>query len=118
MLLKDKSAIVYGAAGSVGGTVAQALAAEGARVLLAGRNAAPLEAIAEKIEAAGGTADVATVDALDEAAVEAHADAAGPVDISFNAISLAQTGIQGTRIVDLSPEAFDRPIATYTRATS
>ncbi|MEV6849304.1 SDR family oxidoreductase [Actinoplanes sp. NPDC051411] len=116
MLLKDKSAIVYGAAGSVGGTVAQALAAEGARVLLAGRRAAPLEAIAEKIEAAGGTADVATVDALDETAVEAHADAAGPVDISFNAISLPQTGIQGTRIVDLSPEAFDRPIATYTRA--
>jgi NAD(P)-dependent dehydrogenase (short-subunit alcohol dehydrogenase family) len=116
MLLKDKSAIVYGAAGSVGGTVAQALAAEGARVILAGRNAAPLEAIAEKIEAAGGAADVATVDALDEAAVEAHADAAGPVDISFNAISLPQTGIQGTRIVDLSPEAFDRPIATYTRA--
>jgi NAD(P)-dependent dehydrogenase (short-subunit alcohol dehydrogenase family) len=38
------------------------------------------------------------------------------VDISFNAISLPQTGIQGTLLEELSPEAFSLPIDTYTRA--
>jgi hypothetical protein len=40
----------------------------------------------------------------------------GPVDISFNAISLPQTGIQGTRITDLPADRFDLPMATYPKA--
>ncbi|WP_153031812.1 SDR family NAD(P)-dependent oxidoreductase [Amycolatopsis sp. YIM 10] len=120
VLLEKKNAIVYGAGGAVGSAVAQAFAAEGARVFLTGRTGAALEVIAEKIRASGGVAEVATVDALDEDAVEAHADAvvgtAGSLDISFNAVSLPQTGIQGTEIVDLPADAFALPIATYTRA--
>jgi NAD(P)-dependent dehydrogenase (short-subunit alcohol dehydrogenase family) len=94
MLLEKKNAIVYGAGGAVGGAVAHAFAAEGARVFLAGRTGAALEVVAEKIQASGGVADVATVDVLDEDAVEAHAGAvvreAGSLDISFNATSLPQ----------------------------
>jgi NAD(P)-dependent dehydrogenase (short-subunit alcohol dehydrogenase family) len=120
MLLENKNAIIYGAGGAVGGAVAQAFAEEGARVFLAGRTSAPLEVVAEKIRASGGVADVATVDVLDEDAVEAHAEdvnrAAGSLDVSFNAVSLPQTGIQGSRLVDLSPEGFDLPIATYSKA--
>ncbi|HEY4729379.1 MAG TPA: 3-oxoacyl-ACP reductase, partial [Actinomycetes bacterium] len=37
MLLEDKTAVVYGGAGSVGAAVARAFAREGARVFLAGR---------------------------------------------------------------------------------
>jgi NADP-dependent 3-hydroxy acid dehydrogenase YdfG len=40
MLLKLKTAVVYGAAGSVGAAVAQAFAREGAAVFLAGRRLA------------------------------------------------------------------------------
>jgi NAD(P)-dependent dehydrogenase (short-subunit alcohol dehydrogenase family) len=120
VLLEKKNAIVYGASGAVGSAVAHAFAAEGARVFLAGRTSAALEAVAEKIQAAGGVTDVATVDALDADAVEAHADAvvqkAGSLDISFNLVSLPQTGIQGTRIADLSPDGFDLPMATYPKA--
>jgi NAD(P)-dependent dehydrogenase (short-subunit alcohol dehydrogenase family) len=120
VLLENKNAIIYGASGAVGGAVAHAFAAEGARVFLVGRTSAPLEVVAEKIRASGGVADVAAVDVLDEDAVEAHAEAVnrtgGSVDISFNAISLPQTGIQGSRLVDLSPEGFDLPIATYPKA--
>jgi NAD(P)-dependent dehydrogenase (short-subunit alcohol dehydrogenase family) len=120
MLLENKNAIVYGASGAIGSAVAHAFAAEGARVFLAGRTSATLEVVAEKIRAAGGTADTTVVDALDEAAVEAHIDTvvqtAGSVDISFNAISLPQTGIQGTRLVELSPDGFDLPMATYPKA--
>ncbi|GIH20805.1 SDR family NAD(P)-dependent oxidoreductase [Rugosimonospora africana] len=120
MLLDKKNAIVYGAGGAVGSAVAHAFAAEGARVFLAGRTGTALEVVAQEIHAAGGAADIATVDAMDEHAVEAHADAvirdAGSLDISFNAVSLPQAGIQGTRLVDLSPDAFDLPMATYPRA--
>jgi NAD(P)-dependent dehydrogenase (short-subunit alcohol dehydrogenase family) len=120
VLLEHKNAVIYGAGGAIGSAVAQAFAEEGARVFLAGRTRAALEAVAEKIRDSGGVADVATVDVLDEGAVEAHADAvvrdAGSLDISFNAISLPQTGIQGTPIADLSSELFDLPMATYPKA--
>jgi 3-oxoacyl-[acyl-carrier protein] reductase len=40
MRLQDKHAVVYGAAGSMGGAVARAFAREGATVFLAGRTLA------------------------------------------------------------------------------
>jgi NAD(P)-dependent dehydrogenase (short-subunit alcohol dehydrogenase family) len=120
MLLGKKNAVVYGASGAIGSAVAHAFAGEGARVFLGGRNSAALNVVAEKIRSSGGVADVAVVDALDEDAVEAHADAvvqhAGSLDISFNAISLPQTGIQGTQIVDLPADGFDLPMTTYPKA--
>jgi NAD(P)-dependent dehydrogenase (short-subunit alcohol dehydrogenase family) len=121
MLLEQKTAIVYGAGGAVGGAVAQAFAGEGARVFLAGRTRDALETVVGKIRASGGAADVAVLDALDQDAVEAHADAvvrdAGSLDISFTAISLPQTSIQGTPILELPLERFDLPMATYPQAT-
>ncbi|MGW3142594.1 SDR family NAD(P)-dependent oxidoreductase, partial [Streptomyces sp. NPDC001139] len=66
MLLTDKTAIIYGAGGSIGGAVARAFAAEGARLHLVGRTRATLEAVAADLK----DAEVAVVDALDEAAVE------------------------------------------------
>ncbi|MQY31299.1 SDR family NAD(P)-dependent oxidoreductase [Nocardia aurantia] len=121
MLLRNKNAVVYGAGGYIGSRVARSFAMAGARVFLAGRTAEPLREVAGNITTAGGLAETATVDALDEAAVEAHADAvvatAGSLDISFTAISLPQTGIQGTAIVDLPVADFERPMIAYPRAT-
>ncbi|MBF9071454.1 SDR family NAD(P)-dependent oxidoreductase [Streptacidiphilus fuscans] len=120
MLLKKKNAIVYGAGGAVGSAVALAFAQEGAQVFLAGRTAATLEPVADKIRSSGGRAHLATVDVLDEDAVEAHAaavvSAGGSVDVSFNAISLPQRGIQGVPLAGLSAEAFELPVATYSKA--
>ena len=117
MLLAGKNAVVYGAGGAVGGAVARAFAREGARVFLAGRALAPVEAVAEEISAAGGAAEVASVDALDEEAVNQHAAAiarkAGSIDVSFNAISLGD--VQGTRLLEMPLADFSRPIQTGTR---
>jgi 3-oxoacyl-[acyl-carrier protein] reductase len=117
MLLEGKTAIIYGGGGSVGGAVARAFAREGARVHLAGRTLAPLEAVAGEIRAAGGTAEVAQVDALDEQAVNQHADAvaqgAGSLDISFNLISHGD--VQGTPLLELSLDDFERPVLTAVR---
>jgi NAD(P)-dependent dehydrogenase (short-subunit alcohol dehydrogenase family) len=40
----------------------------------------------------------------------------GKVDISFNAIGIPQTGIQGTPLIELSLESFSLPIITYTQS--
>ena len=120
MLLKGKSAVIYGAGGAVGGAVARAFAREGANVFLTGRSRGPVEIVAATIAAEGGVAEVAEVDALDEQAVEKHANAtadnAGGIDVSFNAIGIPQQGIQGIPLSDLTLESFALPITTYTRA--
>jgi 3-oxoacyl-[acyl-carrier protein] reductase len=91
MLLENRNAIVYGGAGAIGGAVARAFAREGAAVHLAGRTAATLGTVADDIRAAGGRAETAEVDALDDAAVTEHAAAVvksgGSLDISFNLIA-------------------------------
>jgi NAD(P)-dependent dehydrogenase (short-subunit alcohol dehydrogenase family) len=125
MLLKDKVAVVHGAAGAVGSAVARAFAREGARVFLAGRTLASVDRLAREIVREGGQAEAAEVDALDERAVEAHATAVatkgGRIDAAFNAVGIAATEVeakrmQGTPFVELPLDAFATPIATYTRA--
>jgi 3-oxoacyl-[acyl-carrier protein] reductase len=118
MLLENKNAIVYGGGGAIGGAVARSFAREGARVFLAGRTKAKLDAVAADIAAAGGAAEPAQVDALDEEAVARHADAvaeaAGSIDVTFNAVG-TDNGDQGIPLVELSAEDFGAPVAEYTR---
>jgi NAD(P)-dependent dehydrogenase (short-subunit alcohol dehydrogenase family) len=113
-LLAHKNAIIYGAGGGIGGSVARTFAREGARVFLAGRTREPLEAVAKEIAAAGGAADVAVLDALDEQAVEEHAGrvvaAAGSVDVSFNLI--ARGDVQGIPLVTMTKEDLLRAVVT------
>src|SRR5207245_8931278 len=62
MLLHDKVAVIYGAGGAIGGAVARAFAAEGAKVFVTGRLQAPVEVVAKDIAASGGSAAAAEVD--------------------------------------------------------
>src|ERR671930_2749249 len=102
-MLKDKVAVIYGAGGALGGAVARAFATEGANLFLTGRHLAPVEAVAKEVASAGGSAEAAEVDALDEQAVDKHLqsviDNAGRVDISFNAIGLPNAKILGVPLV-------------------
>ena len=117
MLLRDKVAVIYGAGGAIGGGVARAFASEGAKLFLTGRTKAPVELVAKEIEAAGGTAEAAEVDALDERVVDAHlryvVDDAGRLDISFDAIGIPNDSILGIPLVDLDLERFSLPITTH-----
>jgi NAD(P)-dependent dehydrogenase (short-subunit alcohol dehydrogenase family) len=118
MMLKDKVAVIYGAGGDIGGAVARVFAREGARLFLTGRRRAPVEAIAREIVSAGGTAEAADVDALDEKAVDKHLrsviDKAGRVDISFNAIGVPNTAILGVPFTELDLAQFSLPITAFT----
>ena len=116
MLLEGKNAVIHGGGGKVGGAVARAFAREGASVFLAGRTLATLDEVAEEIRSAGGVAETAQVDALDEKAVGEHADAvaerAGGIDVSFNAISIRD--VQLIPLAEMSREDFVSPIVTGT----
>jgi NAD(P)-dependent dehydrogenase (short-subunit alcohol dehydrogenase family) len=117
MMLKNKVSVIYGAGGAIGGAVARAFAREGAKVFLTGPRRAPVEAVANDIVAAGGSAKASEVDALDERAVDQHLEAvideAGRVDISFNAVGIAGTKILGVPLVELDAAQFSLPIASY-----
>jgi NAD(P)-dependent dehydrogenase (short-subunit alcohol dehydrogenase family) len=120
MMLKNKVAVIYGAGGGIGGAVARAFAHEGAKLFLTGRHRASVEAVAKNIVSAGGSAEAAEVDALDEQAVDKHLQSviekAGRVDISFNAVGIPDTKIVGVPLVELDIEQFSLPIAAYTRS--
>ena len=120
MLLKNKVAVIYGAGGAIGGAVARAFALEGAKLFLTGRQRAPLGVVAKEILSAGGSAEVAEVDALDEKAVDNHLqsviDGAGRVDISFNAIDVPIEKVAGAPLTEMDAEKFFLPIANYTRS--
>jgi 3-oxoacyl-[acyl-carrier protein] reductase len=118
VLLENKNAVIYGGGGSIGGAVARAFAREGARVFLAGRTVAKLEAVAGEIRSAGGAAETAEVDALDENAVDQHADAVaadGGIDISFNLIAHPYT--HGTPLAEMAVDDFMAPVETAARTT-
>jgi 3-oxoacyl-[acyl-carrier protein] reductase len=118
VLLEGKNSIVYGGGGEIGGAIASAFAAEGARVHLAGRTAQRLGRVADQIRASGGAVEAAAFDALDEAAVEEHANAvaasAGTIDISINTISLGETF--GLPLAEIGLAEFERPVHTAVRS--
>ena len=117
MLLHNQNAVIYGGGGAIGGAVARVFAREGARVFIAGRTQARLDAVAADIAAAGGIVETAQVDAFDERAVEKHADEvaakAGGIDIALNAVSVMHD--QGTLLENLSLDEFMKPIDGFLR---
>ena len=112
MMLQNKNAIIYGAGGSLGAAVAKALAAEGAQVFLSGHHLASVQKIANEIISAGGKAQAAEVDALNEDAVGIYVDEvvknSGSLDISFNAVGLRDT--QDIPLVEMKVDDFTRPV--------
>src|SRR5215208_5638449 len=119
MLLESKNAVIYGGAGSIGSAVSRAFAREGATVFLAGRTEVRLEEVAGGIRAAGGRAETAVVDALDQEAVDRHAEEvaakAGSLDISFNVITHPYT--HGVPFHEMEADDFMAPVEVAARTT-
>jgi NAD(P)-dependent dehydrogenase (short-subunit alcohol dehydrogenase family) len=120
MLLKDKVAVIYGAGGAIGGAVARAFGREGATLFLTGHHLAPVEVVAKDVVAAGGAAEAAAVDALDEQAIDQHLQSvierAARVDVSFNAVGIPDAELLGVPLVELEVERFSLAITAYTRS--
>lgn len=99
--LKDRIAIVTGASSGMGAAIARALAGEGMAVTIAARRPDKLQAVADEISAAGGTALAVPADVTDEPQVEALFRAAvdrfARLDLLVNCAGVPQA----TRIEDM-----------------
>ena len=107
MNLGGRTVLLTGATGGLGGAVARALAAQGAHVILSGRRAEPLQALATELGGRAVAADLALPDAparlLDEA---------GDIDVLIANAALPASG----ELTSFSPEEIDRAIAVNLRA--
>ena len=110
--MDGQAALVTGAASGIGRAAAEQLAAKGARVLVADRNAAGGKETVARIEAAGGDAAFCEVDVGDEASVDAMVAAAverfGRLDAAINNAGISD---EPRAFTDLPTDAWDRMIS-------
>jgi NADP-dependent 3-hydroxy acid dehydrogenase YdfG len=110
--LQNKVAVITGGGSGVGKATAALFVKEGARVVIAGRNAAKLEAVAGELKAGASIRTVPTdVTRADQcqALIDAATAAFGRVDILVNN---AGTNLKERTIRELTPEAWDMMIRT------
>ena len=95
--MSSRIAFVTGASRGIGRACAISLAAAGHRVVLAARDLQKLEAVAEEIRAAGGSAAVVALDLASEESIKsAFAQAAkevGPITILVNNAGITKDGL-------------------------
>jgi len=117
-ILRNRNAVIYGGGGSLGSTIARALAKEGATVFLAGRHLSSVKEVADQIVGSGGRAEAAVVDAINESEVNAFVDSVickgGTLDLSFCAVDYQV--VQNVPLVGLGVEDFVRPVSIAMRS--
>lgn len=110
--LSGRIALVTGASRGIGAATAEALAAEGAHVILVARPTSALEDVEERIHAAGGTATIAPLDLIDGESIGklagAIAERWGKLDILvLNAATLGSL----TPVKDIDAKEYARLIS-------
>jgi gluconate 5-dehydrogenase len=106
--LSGKTALITGSSQGIGLSLAQGLAAAGARVVLNGRDAGKLDAGAKQIEGALTLPFDVTDHAAARQAVDGFEATHGPIDILIN-----NAGMQfRTPLEDYPPDMFERLFAT------
>ena len=112
LLLTGKRAIVTGSSTGLGAAIVRALAADGASVLVHGRDAAKAEAVAADLRGAGAQAAACAADLTQPNAaqdlVETAVKRLGGVDILVNNAGV----FVWRKFLDLGGEDWDRTIAT------
>jgi NAD(P)-dependent dehydrogenase (short-subunit alcohol dehydrogenase family) len=118
--LDGKVAIVTGGGGAIGRAVAQAMAGEGASVVVGDLLGVTAEAAAATIRDAGGAAIGVPVDVSIRSDVEALADAAeeafGVATVAFCSAGITSAG-GSPALLELSDEEWDRVVAVNLRGT-
>ncbi|MCZ8234383.1 MAG: 3-oxoacyl-ACP reductase FabG [Inhella sp.] len=117
--LQGKRALVTGASGALGAAIARRLAADGAHLLLhANANADAVQALADELKAAGGSAETMVFDLTNDAATAdavANMLAGGAVQIVVNNAGIHDDAVfpgmraeQWHRVIDVSLHGFFR----------
>jgi meso-butanediol dehydrogenase/(S,S)-butanediol dehydrogenase/diacetyl reductase len=106
--VKDKVVIVTGAGRGIGAGIAQDLAANGARVIIADLNKDASEAVAAEIRKTGAEAHAVSVDVAERQSVKAMisevASRFGRLDVMFNNAGISQT----CPFLDVTEDDFNR----------
>lgn len=114
--VKDRLAVVTGAANGLGAAIAERLGAEGARLALLDIDAAGLERVAAALRAKGAEVLARPGDVTEETVVQeafaAFTEAAGPIDILVNNVG----GARNARIWEMSAEDWDFTIRLNLRS--
>ena len=105
--LRGKTVLLTGASGGIGTALAEALAAEGASLVLSGRRQAELAALAERVGGRAVVADLAVHGDVDGLLAEA-----GEVDVLVSNAALPGTGA----LTSFSAEQVDRALDVNLRA--
>ena len=108
MRLKDKVAIITGATSGMGRATAELFGAEGAKVVVVGRNEERAKEVVEGIKAKGGEAIYVLADSNkvedNQKIFDETMKAYGTVDVLFNNAGM----LSMTSILDLTEEEFDK----------
>lgn len=106
--IKDRTALVFGAGGGLGGAIAQALAAEGAKLVLADISADALSAAANTFRSTGAQTMALTWDLADLSVIDAHI---GAIEQRFGGIDILVNNTGGpppTPAAGQAPELWSR----------
>ena len=118
--LRGRVALVTGAARGIGLAEAEALAAEGAAIVLNDLDGARCAASAGRLRASGADCEAFAADVADEAGAErlvgAVADRFGRLDVLVNNAGVAGRHL-GTPVLDLPAAAWDEMIHVHMRST-
>lgn len=118
-LLNGRAAVVAGSSRGIGRAVARALAAEGASVVVNGRDADATRTVAGEIEAQGGRARAVPGSVADFACAGAVVDECvarfGGIDVLVNCAGIAEPA--GSSILDAAPEDWQALLDTHLTAT-
>jgi NAD(P)-dependent dehydrogenase (short-subunit alcohol dehydrogenase family) len=114
--LKGQVAVVTGAARGIGAAISHQLASMGATVVLVARDLARLDQVRQNIEAAGGSAQTAPLDLLDEPSISSLAKTVESqhrrCDILVNSAGI---GLIGKPLVEMAPSDWDTLMGTNLR---
>src|SRR5262245_2118792 len=117
MRLSGKNAVVTGGGSGIGEAIARALAAEGRRVGIAGRNVGKLREAEDRFNRQPAI-EVHDVDVADRTSVDGlfswAANEIGPVHILVNAAGI---NIKNRSMVEMPPEEWDRIMAINATGT-
>jgi len=104
--LKDKVAVVFAASGEIAGAVARSFSQHGAKVYVTARNLDAVKALAHEIKAAGGRAEAAKVDAMNETEIDNFLKKVvadnGKLDVVFNGIGVSYSEMGGRPLTTLA----------------